>query len=88
MTNTKIIIMDMDRCLTKKEQLLLIQMADAPVNFRTQKIYKNRVSFYRAVWKLRDKELVANSDIKIDGRQAKEWHLRLDGKLLAKILVK
>jgi hypothetical protein len=74
--------------LLKFEQLLLIRMLDLPINFRTQKIYKNRVNFYKAIWKLRDMKLVFNRDIKINGMKAKEWKLTLDGIIVARILAK
>jgi hypothetical protein len=81
-------IKDRPSFLSKFEQNLLVKMLNFPINFRTQKIYKNRVNFYKAIWKLRDMELVSNRDIKINGMKAKEWKLTLDGIIIARILTK
>jgi hypothetical protein len=74
--------------LTLMEQKLLIAMSKSPIRSDKQKVYKNRTNFYKAIWKLRDMELIENNDITIDGRKAKEWKLRLDGIFLVKILSK
>jgi hypothetical protein len=74
--------------LTKYDQLLIIKMLDSPITFRTQKIFKNKVSFYKSIWKLRDKELVFSKEIELNGRVVKEWHLTADGILMARILRK
>jgi hypothetical protein len=79
----KIVIM-----ITRREQILLIEMSNAPVTFKSQKIYKNRVSFYKAIWKLRDCELIYDKEIKLNGRMIKEWRLRMDGQFISKILGK
>jgi len=74
--------------ITKKEQELLVSMLEKPITFKTQNIFKNRCSFYRAIWKLRDMELVYPRQIEVNGRKVKEWRLRLDGVFLARILKK
>jgi len=79
----KIVIM-----ITRREQMLLLDMLNAPITFKSQKIYKNRVSFYKAIWKLRDCELVYNKEIQVNGRVVKEWRLRMDGQLMARIVGK
>jgi hypothetical protein len=73
--------------LTMMEQKLLISLLK-PQTSKEQKIYKQRVSFYGAIWKLRDMGLVANSEIKLDGTTAKLWRLTLDGTIMARILSK
>jgi hypothetical protein len=70
------------------EQKLLISLLKKPIQSSEQRIYKQRVSFYNAVWKLRDMGLVANSEIKIDGYKSKLWKLTVDGIIMARILSK
>jgi hypothetical protein len=74
--------------LTQKEQLLLIKALENPLSSKNQKIYKQRVSFYNAVWKLRNIGLLANTTIKINGIKIKLWKPTLDGIIIARILSK
>jgi len=74
--------------LTMMEQNLLKILLKKPLMSSEQKIYKQRVSFYGAIWKLRDMGLVANSEVKLDGTTAKLWKLTLDGTIMARILAK
>jgi hypothetical protein len=73
--------------LTMMQQLLLISLLNKPLTSKEQKIYKQRVSFYEAIWKLRDMELVTNTTIESNGKR-KQWKLTLDGTIMAKILSK
>jgi predicted transcriptional regulator len=70
------------------EQKLLISLLKQPVTSIEQKVYLQRVSFYKAIWKLRDAGLVSNQSIDIDDRKGKLWKLTLDGIVMARILSK
>jgi hypothetical protein len=70
------------------QQKLLVCLLKKPLTSAEQKIYKQRVSFYSAIWKLRDLGLVSNSEIKIGETRIKRWRLTLDGTIMAKILSK
>jgi hypothetical protein len=59
-----------------------------PICSKTQKIYKQRVSFYNAVWKLRNIGLLTNTTIKQNGIKIKLWRPTLDGTIVARILAK
>ena len=74
--------------LTMMEQKLLISMLNKPITSVEQKVYLQRTSFYKAVWKLRDAGLVTNQDISIDDRKGKLWRLTVDGTVMARILQK
>jgi hypothetical protein len=74
--------------LTKFDQILIIKLLDSPLTFRTQKVFRNKVSFYKSIWKLRDKGLVYSKEIEVNGRISKEWYLTADGILFARILRK
>jgi hypothetical protein len=69
------------------EQKLLISLLK-PQTSKEQKIYKQRTSFYGAIWKLRDLGLVTNTEMKLDGTVTKIWRLTLDGMIMARILSK
>jgi hypothetical protein len=85
-TTITIIIITM---LTTMEQKLLIKILDLPITFKTQKIYKNRVSFYKAVWRMRNMDLIVCKDVdSMNGRKVKEWHVKPDGWICARILRK
>lgn len=74
--------------LTVSEQRLIFSMLNNPITSKTQKIYKNKVSFYRAIWKLRDMELVTCKEITQSHKKIKIWSLTIDGVFLARILKK
>jgi hypothetical protein len=67
------------------EQKLLISMLKGPTTSRIQKTYRNKTSFYDAIWKLRDAELITNKTLP---NFMKEWKLTTDGEIFAKILAK
>jgi hypothetical protein len=69
------------------EQKLLISLLK-PRTSKEQKIYKQRTSFYGAIWKLRDLGLVANTTLKQNSTITKVWRLTLDGMIMARILSK
>jgi hypothetical protein len=74
--------------LTMTEQKLLVSLLNKSITSAEQKVYLQRVSFYKAIWKLRDAGLVSNQSIDIDDRKGKLWKLTLDGIVMARILSK
>jgi hypothetical protein len=74
--------------LTQKEQLLLLKTLENPISSKNQKIYRQRVSFYKAVWKLRNIGLLTNTTIEQNGIKMKLWKPTLDGVIVARILAK
>jgi hypothetical protein len=76
--------------LTSSEQDLLISMLENPLTKSAQKIYKNDKNFYISIWKFRDAELVKCIGEKEIGskRKQKVWALKLDGIIVARILIK
>ncbi|MEM2506259.1 MAG: hypothetical protein QXF61_04365 [Nitrososphaeria archaeon] len=72
--------------ITLKEQKLLISMLNGKINSKDQKIFKSRMNFYRAIWKLRDMDLVHSKNSKAG--DLKDWELTLDGIFFARILKK
>jgi hypothetical protein len=71
--------------LTLTEQKLIVSMLKGPITTKTQKTYRNRTSFYDAIWKLRDAYLVKNRVLE---NGLKEWRLTLDGEFLARVFQK
>jgi hypothetical protein len=87
--------------LTRKEQELLLVMLKKSITAKEQNIYKSRISFYKAIWKLRNMELIFSNVQNNDGSMMnietgvkwvpgmeKKWKLRRDGTVLARILLK
>ncbi len=73
--------------LTPTEQRMLVEMLEKrKISSKEQKFYRSRTNFYRAIWKLRDMELVRSNSPKAG--EVKEWELTLDGIFFARMLRK
>jgi len=63
-------------------------MLQKPITSSNQNLYKQKLSFYKATWKVKDRELIKYKSFEVNGKKIKEWRLTLDGMILARILIK